>query len=401
MPRPMHLITALLILAMALPASATLTRVRSMGGGLNYLEDDAGATVWYAPLLDYPDQVVLDIGDLDHDAPGSFNKSLTSTAGSGHFQLDEAGKWGTLGLYVQENLPADAPGGAITLLGARGFGKITLGLKASFSSYFDGANSSEEQGWGESLYFHAFGLGVRWDVSDKVYGDIAGEIVNVQGDATLEGSWSVPAQQTWTTWGARTRWFIGVSETVALVPVLDHRQDDRQVYSDNIGAPADQHALQSSTGLGVNIMNDPDNLIVVSGEFTWGSKEHTRLMDNSSTWDYDYGDLSWKEAHARVGLESRVLPWLTLRGGLQYTRNQQENVQERGESIPGEPDRWAEAQTIKVSTPITLGVGLHVGSFMADLVLNARWSETYGTIPFAPSPTTTGTYTGFTLGYHF
>ena len=66
-----------------------------------------------------------------------------------------------------------------------------------------------------------------------------------------------------------------------------------------------------------------------------------------------------------------------------------------------EPDRWAQDWDITVHTPVTLGVGLHAGQFQADLVLNARWSETYGTVPFGPAPQTLGTYTGITLGYRF
>jgi hypothetical protein len=401
--RPALLIITLvaLVLALATPATATLTRVRTLGGGASYLEDDSGAMVWYAPLIDYPDQVVLDLGDWDHDAPGGMNQSVVNTAGSAHFRLDQAGRWPTIGVYVQEDLPAEAPGGAITLLGAQSLGKLTLGLKASFSSYFEGANSNDAEGWGESLYFHAYGLGARWDVSDRLYGDLAGEIVNVQGDARAQDLWYLPPQQTWTTWGLRTRWFYGLNETTALVPVFDHRQDDRQVFSEAVGAPADQHARETAAGLGVNILPDPDNLVVLSAEIRWGRQLHDRLPGNSTTWNYDRSDFTWHEIHARVGLESRVLPWLTVRGALRYLRLQDERSSSGGETLPTDPERWAEDQSIRVRTPITLGVGLHAGAFQADLLLNARWTETYGTIPFAPVPTVEGTFTGITLGYRF
>ena len=393
------LLTALLLAASQ--ATATLTRVRSLGGNLNYLEDDAGATVWYAPLLDYPDQIVLDVGDLNHDASGSLNQSLTHSAGSFHARLDEAGKWGTIGVYVQEDLPQDAPGGGATLLAARQFGKVGIGLKGQFTSHFEGFNSTETDGTGESLYFHAYGLGARWDVSDGVYGDIAGEIVNVQGDAASQDLWHLSTQQTWTTWGARTRWFIGLSETTVLVPVFDHRQDDRQVYDDIIAAPADQHARRTTAGLGFNLLPDPDNLVVISAEYRWGLEQHDRLDGNSTAWEYDYSELVYNEGHVRVGLESRVLPWLTVRGALEYYRLQQERLATRGETVPGEADRWAEAKSIEVLTPITLGFGFHFGSFQADLLLNARWSETYGTFPFGPQTNERGTYSALTLGYRF
>ncbi|HOX27041.1 MAG TPA: hypothetical protein PLL30_15080 [Candidatus Krumholzibacteria bacterium] len=389
------------IAGLAAPASATLTRVRALGDGASYLEDDSNALVWFASLVDYPDQVVLDLGELDHDAPGSLNESLTGVAGGFHARLDRAGRWGTAGLYVQEDLPAGAPGGAFTLLWARGLGKITVGLKGSFSSHFEGENSTEIPGHGESLYFHDYGASARWDIHDGLYGDLVYELVNVQGDATMQGSYSLPPQHTWSTWGARTRWFIALDETAALVPVFDHRQDDRQVLAEALAAPADQHVYRTAVGCGVNLLPDPDNLVVVSAEYRWGHELHDRLVDNSQTWDYDQSDATYEEVHARVGLESRVLPWLTVRGALQYLRLQNESRLSRGHTLPDEPDRWAEDQSITILTPITVGAGILAGPFQADLVLNARWAETYGTFPFARSPQERGTYTGITFGYRF
>jgi len=403
-PRPtaaVALAAVVLFAALAAPASATLTRVRTLGDGASYLEDDSNALVWFASLVDYPDQAVLDLGDLDHDAPGSLNQSLTNSAGGFHARLDQAGRWGTVGLYVQEDLPAGAPGGAVTLLWARELGEVVLGLKGSFSSYFEGENSTETVGYGESLYFHVYGASARWDVNDGLYGDLAYEIVNVQGDAAEQGSYSLPPQQTWSTWGARTRWFVAASPTVVVVPVFDHRQDDRQVYAEIPAAPADQHAYRTAVGCGVNLLADPDNLVVVSAEYRWGRELYDRLVDQSTSWEYDHSDRHYEEIQARVGLESRVLPWLAVRGSLQYLRLQDELRKTRGHTLPEDPDRWAEDQSITILTPITLGVGLFAGPFQADLVLNARWGETYGTFPFTASPQERGTYTGITFGYRF
>ena len=393
------LVTVLLFAASQ--AAATLTRVRSLGGNLNYLEDDAGATVWYAPLLDYPDQVVLDVGNLDHDAAGSLNRSLTHSAGSFHARLDEAGKWGTVGIYVQEDLPAGAPGGGTTLLAARQFGKVGLGLKAQFTSHQKSFDSTETDGRSESLFYHSYGLGARWDVSDGIYGDLAGDVVNDQASAESQDIWHLPPQHTWSTWGARTRWFIGLSETTVLVPVLDHYQDDRQVYDEIIAAPADLRARRTTAGLGLNLLPDPDNLVVVSAEYRWGSEQHDRLAGRSTVWEFDYSELTYKEIHSRVGLESRVLPWLTLRGALEYYRLQHERLATRSQSAPGEPDRWAEAKSTEVLTPVTLGLGLHFGAFQGDLLLNARWPETYGTFPIGQRTNERGTYSALTLGYRF
>ncbi len=406
MPRRAHrtsvaaLATLVAALLCAGQASATLTRARTLGGNLNYFEDDAGVIVWYAALLDYPNQAVFDLGDYDHDGDGAWNQRTTGTAGGFHAKLDQAGTW-AVGLYLQEDLPQDAPGGGATLLAAHQFGNVGLGLRGQFTSYFEGANSTETDGYGESLYFHSYGLGARWDVSDGVYGDIAGELVNVQGDAANQDLWTLPPQQAWSTWGARTRWFVATGETTVLVPVLDHRQDDRHVYAAILDAPADMHSRLTAAGLGLNLLPDPDNLVIVSGEYRWGHEQFDRQVGNSTSWEYDQSDLIYNEVHARVGVESRVLPWLTLRGALSYYRLQQEQLATRGETVPGEADRWLESKSIDVSTPVTLGFGFHFGSFQADLLLNARWTETYGTFPFGPTPETRGTYSALTLGYRF
>jgi hypothetical protein len=402
--RPVPLVLLLAVLAATLlaagPASATLTRARTLGGDLNYFEDDAGVTAWYGALLDYPDQAVLDLGDYDHDGEGAWNQRTSGTAGAFHAILDAGGRWG-VAAYLQEDLPAGAPGGGATLIGAHRLGRVDLALRAQFTSYFEGANSTEVDGFGQSLYFHGYGLGLRWDLSDRVYADLAGDLVNVQGDDTDQDLWSLPPQQTWSTWTARARCFVAVGEHSVLVPVLDHRQDDRQVVAEVIGAPADQHARLTAAGLGFNLLPDPDNLIVVSAEYRWGHERHERLRGDSTVWDYDASELEYNEVHARVGVESRVLPWLTLRGAISYLRLQQELLATRVETSAGEPDRWLEEKSIEVLTPVTLGFALHLGSFQADVLLNARRSETYGTVPFGPTPAADGTYTAITLGYSF
>ncbi len=400
-PIPTLLLAALWTLTLVASALATGPRVRALGDGGAYFEDDTAPLLWFGALVDYPDQIVLDLGEYDHDGSGTFNERMLGSGGRATLRLDEAGRWGVLGLAVQEDLPAGAPGGAINLLGARRFGAHTLGARVMLSSHFDGANSSETFGTGESLYFHSYGVATRWDVSDRLYGDVVGEVVNTKSDGNEEQLYTLPAQSVWSSWAVRTRWFWAASDQVVLVPVVDTRHDDRDLLSTRVGAPADQAAWQSSVGLGVDLLRDPDNLVIVSGEWRWGAEDHRRLRGHSTGWEYDASELEYHEIHARVGLESRVLPWLTVRGSLQYLRLQRELRLSRSEFEPGDPDRWAEDTEIHVRTPITLGCALHAGAFQADLVLNGHWSEPAGAVPFAPRPVETGTFSGLSLRYLF
>jgi len=401
MNRCQRALFAILALSLATTTLATEPRMRALGDGDVYLEDDTGPLTWYGALVDYPDQLVLDFGEYDHDGSGTFNERMQGAGGGVNLRLDDRGHWGVLGLYVQEDLPADTPGGAITLLGARRFGRLSLGLRAMLTSHFDGENSTETWGVGESLYIHAYGAAGRWDHSDRLYGDVAWEIVNTKSDAAVEEQWSLPANSTWASWATRTRWFWSASETVVLVPAFDFRYDDRSIVSETVGAPVDLDAWQSSGGIGVNLLRDPDTLILISGEWRWGTEEHTRIPGSSTGWDYDTSDLDYHEIHARMGLETRVSPWLTLRGSVQYVRMQRELMYTRGEFSGGVAERWAEDTKIKVRAPITLGCSLHAGPFQADLVFNGQWSEAPGTIPFAPRPLETDTFSGLTLRYLF
>jgi hypothetical protein len=405
MPRPADTVIAvaltLAFLLAAADAHATLTRTGALGGGADYLEDDAAAMVWYAALLDYPDQAVLALGDYDHDADGSWNRRTLGGGGALHAALGPGGDWATLGVYAQEDLPEGEPGGGIDLLAARRFGRLGLALRGGFTSYSRGANSTETDGSGESLYYHSYGVGARWDMSDDVYADLAGEIVNVQGDAAEEDLWRLPTQQTWSTWGLRTRWFVAAGENLAIVPLLDYRRDDRQAYDPTVAAPADRHAWRTTAGVGFDLLPDGDNLVVVSAEYRQGRQRHDRLPGSSTMWEYDAADLRYKEIHVRVGLESRVLAWLTLRGGLAYQRLQRELRAERGDTLPDQPDRWYEDKDIDVLVPVTLGLGLHLGAIHADVLLNGRHPATWGTFPFGPTSAEEGTFTSVTVGYDF
>lgn len=386
---------------LALPAGATEPRVRALGDGAAYFEDDTAPLTWFGALVDYPDQLVLDLGEYDHDGHGSLNERLQSAGGGLHLRLDEAGRWGVLGLYVQEDLPADAPGGAINVMGARRFGRLSLGARAMLTSHFDGENSTESWGSGESLYIHAYGLGARWDHNDRLYGDLAGEIVNTKSDAAEEDLWQLPASSIWSSWAARTRWFWSLNPQVVVVPLVDLRHDERKIVSDVLGAPADLDAWQSSGGIGFNLLRDPDTTILISGEWRWGTEEHQRIRGTAASWNYDTSDLDYHEIHARVGLEKRLTPWLSVRGSLQYLRLQREQAYTRGVDLDGDPFRWAEDTEIKVRTPITLGLAAHLGQFQADMVLNGHWSTAPGIVPFAARPLDTDTFSGLSLRYLF
>ena len=67
-----------------------------------------------------------------------------------------------------------------------------------------------------------------------------------------------------------------------------------------------------------------------------------------------------------MGVESRLLAWLTLRAGVEYRRS--DTDQRLQPAPPGGDDQIS--HEVHVDVPLNLGLGLHFGKFDADLVIN-------------------------------
>ena len=362
MPRPLLLLLAALIIITA-SAHATTTRVRSLGGQSDYLEDDSGVLRWYGSLVDYPQLATIDLGDWSHDTG-----DIEHAAGGLHYQFDEAGKWGTAATYFGDDLPEPDPGGWFRLLWARRFGKVSLGATFRGTSHSAASSGPPEHFLqGESQFIHDLGLGARWDLSDRLYADLAAEIREGEIDYyDAEHGITVEDDGGFDSYGLRGRLFHGLNKNAAAIYRLEWYRDRRAVTDPTMNDLVDLDARTFKVGLGFNILPDPDNLVLASVDYD--RREEDRRARHPFFADWTEAYRLWWRLDMRVGVESRLLPWLTLRAAASYRRT----VDELALTYTW-PDDYAVRSydyKIDVRTPVVVGVGLHFGSFDADLAIN-------------------------------
>jgi hypothetical protein len=98
-------------------------------------------------------------------------------------------------------------------------------------------------------------------------------------------------------------------------------------------------------------------------------------------------------------VESRVLPWLTLRAAASYRRTVDEQLYTYTWSSDFEERSYT--YDLGVETPVVLGLGAHFGSFDADLVINDRALFDPNTGAARRDAGEGDTYTSLTLRYVF
>jgi len=378
------------------PAGATSSRIQAMGGRGGYFEDDFNVLRWYGSLPEYGNQAVLELGRTNFAANDSLGiDHINGQAGGAHISFDSAGKWGTAAVYFRdESAGGLTPGGAFTGLYAIGRGPVAVGLYYRGTSFERTAAPSDPVGMSTSEYLNTWGLGIRIDIAAGVYCDVAGEIMNADFQATETGD-SAPLVENdgSDSWGARTRFFIRLSEKVACVPLFDYAKEVRSTFSPLLLDAADVDARLTRVGLGFNFLPDGDNLLVFDGEYRNGR----RHLAGAGSAAARYADSCRKftSLHARVGVESRLLAWLTLRAGVEYRRTDAD--QRLQPAPPGGDDQIS--HEVHVDVPLNLGLGLHFGNFDADLVLNDRAPFSFGYLLTGTEQKETTTFTAITLKY--
>jgi len=390
------LLAALLLLA--LPALATTTRVRTLGGLGDYFEDSSNVLRWYGSLVDYPQLAVLELGDWNHDQEGDFSDQISGRGGALHYRFDAAGRFGTAAIYFGEDLPTNDPGGWVSLLWARQFGPVAVGATFRGTSFSTATSGTELPLDGLSSFLHNLGLGLRWDLADNLYGDLAFEAMDTEVDYfSREDGISIENTGGWDSFGLRARLFHGLNDQAAAIYFVDWFHDVRPVADEVMDDLVDMDAVNLRAGVGFNLMPDPDNTLIFSTEYQ--SREEDRLARHGVPAAWDSLHLDWWSLDVRVGVESRLLPWLSLRGSASYRRLTMDQLYTTDWSDDFQEHDYL--YDIAISTPVTLGLGLHFGRFDADLVFN-------DTTPFSLGYALTGgdrgddaNVTSITMSYGF
>lgn len=393
--RAATLLIALIALTAASGASAGTARLTALGGDGTYVRDAANVLRWYADLVDYPDQVALEMGDPLHGREDVLvRQGLIGHGAGAHVQLDHAGRWGTAAVYFQDDLPLGPTDGAFTTLWGRRLGSFQLGLGGRFSTYGDSRTGTVIGDRLVSQYFHQYGAGLGWTVKESLQLELAGEVVNSQ--ATSSGAvHNLHSTDDWTTFGLRARGFAQVSETLILVPVLDYARDLRGLYSERIDGPADLDAYRTLVGMGGHLRTGAEAAAVFNVDYLTGREDlDVRTADTgSSAWDTARRD--FYRIRVRVGVEADLLPWLTVRAAGRYIRLHDDRTLTRMEDASVTEQHVVEG----VSTPLAIGIGLAYRGMTADVSYNdtVPLDAGYGLVP---EPDTQGS-AAITLGWVF
>ncbi len=325
--------TVATILAIA-PAHATTARQFSLGGG-DFLEDDHNVQRWYGSLGDYPNLLTIEAGHFTlpegwHDDNGH----RVSGPGIGaHLALDEAGRWGTAAIFLNGqsddvdpgSLARDRMGTTGSAMWTRRFGSLQPTLMFRHGSdegevvINQGIDDSLVRSWDRART--EFGFGLRWDLSEGVYFDLAGEVRRHREQTTVADTMAAvtvvgPEFTSSGSYGLRSRAFVRLGPTTALVPLIEFLHEDRPLaaQSPQVGLQLDGYLLKLGTGL--NWYPNPDNFLVLSFDYLHGEADFRSVptsgepvFEDSSRWD---------SASFTLGIESRFAYWLTFRGSIRY-----------------------------------------------------------------------------------
>jgi len=396
------IVLAMLIIAVAMPAFASETRVRALGPmTAPYIQDDSNVFMWPATLASYADLVTITAGYYDvvkwYDDRGHYDDEMTAKFGL-TYGLGEDNRFGVFGIWWQEhtygpNYMGDwwGPyGGGTTsfsenvfnkwnVMWALAFETIDIGVRlerADEGSYEDADGEKDE----DYISYTTIGLGLAWELSDAANLDVAFDYTTVAFtykemgvDQTIEAdSKSIMA--------FRARMFYEWTDVITWVPYFSYKGGDLSVKSNETQIPADDceglKGYMLDFGLAANINVNDDNLIIVGIEpYGLYSGEPSECGNDAET-----GTAKMTILPGFVfGLESDVKEWLTFRAGcdkalLKTTYEGQSGGESYEENYTWAPFNWY------------LGLGFHVSDFDIDLLLNKEvpFSMGYWMTGFSP-----------------
>ena len=378
-----RLALAALVVAAAVPAGATDSRITALGEGSAFYEDDRGVMRWYSALADYPDLLVVQSGHFSADDgyKGPEDQRLSGPGAGAHLQLDEEGTWGTAAVYWHSRGTDADPGSLhrrylgdhLTFMWAKDIDeRISLGLV-----WRDAGETRTSYPEGDVIFGRQeVGFGMRYDMAERAYLDLSAEArrYTSRAEGTLDSgtSWKSPGDDSWDNFGFRGRVFWGISDRLVLVPLVEIVAEDyAATLVSEAGIDTYTFANQGDLwrlGCGLNFLRDPDNLIVLSADYIDGRMDHD-VAPVVTADEIPYGQ-RYRAFLGKVAIESRLAHWITGRFSAGY-----EHLDSSGDFPYPES-----GSTLLISG----GAGLHLADFVLDLALAGR--EPRGFSRYTPTP---------------
>lgn len=372
------LLAGLFVFAAAVPAMATDARQAALAFTGNYIEDDYNIFSWYATLPSYSNMVWIGMQDLEWYSGDDMFYYIGASYG-----LGEEGKYGTLAAFFYSYAPGLNPWGygewdgaglfsdwlpnKFTVMYAYPMEKLSLGLFFQRSDQYakqeqdvEGDLSSQEL----SRAYTTFGLGLRFDLGEKLYADLAADMsmANYKYEVQSGGESASLEDDAHSMYGVRARAFYEWNETITWVPYFNFRMFDFSLKAENIDEfeSYGDKGTMLDFGLGANVKVNEDNLLIFAVEpYSMMKREPSEPPDNTSA-EIKYTVMP----RFYLALESDIKDWLTFRvGGSKELGKSDWTYEETGVGK-------AEQVYTGESFGFYMGLGFHVGDFDIDCLLN-------------------------------
>lgn len=335
-----------LLAGAARPAVASDPRLFALGGDGAFLEDAAGVRAWYGGLVEHGGWLAVQTGTFGNY--GGYPRDATGWRAAGpaagvHLPLGADGRHGTAALWWDARAAAGGAGapGDDRLADAWQiqYGRRWGGLTAAFSVRHGGG----DQAYGPDLQVQRsrdeFGLGARFDLGEGAYADLAGELVRLAQDASVDQAVAV-SRATADSYGLRGRAFVQAGTGLVLVPVVEHRREGRD-GDPVLGSPGWR---LWRLGAGLTWLPDPDHLVLLAVDW-----RHARHRTDAAP--FDAAALA-----CRVAIEARIHALLSVRLASGYRRTALEFAD------AGDGPTFHDV-------PVSAGLAVHLGPADLDLAV--------------------------------
>ncbi len=375
-----RVVWGILVVLLAFTTMASATRVTTMGGINHIVKDPANIVIYPQTLVDYPDQMWLEInsaGNLHslgaHYGIGSSflglyftTDNLTSTYAPGV----PSNLGGTYNTYHQK----------INLFYARMLGEMPIG--AQLSLYGDSHNVDKSTAPKDESVESVMGLGIDAGASFMEVIDAYFTFQTVSWTYEAADGKMITEPNGNMIIGFGGRMWLEMSDTYTLVPYAsltlsgEGRKDSSKVE-------VKKSTTTINLGVGDNI-NVAENVMVVSdiGISFAPSKTETTTPDTSLTSKRSNTSIPY----FRIGLEAGLTSWMDIRFGAfkgWQGRTDEDNA--------GDKKSWGWADT-----NLYLGAGFHFNNFVIDAQVNPGF-VTRG--PYILSGSTGNMFARATVGY--
>jgi len=361
------LVLSLLVVGMCTPmAMATTSRVQALAGAGSYINDDSDVFRWYGTLPSYSKMVMAEVGDIRFTEDGSYYQALgfTHDWGEDHWL-------GTWGVFLLKNsiedgsfylfnplytlgLGADHPSTKFALTWGKDLGSLSLGVMFTRSDIMLQLPGGSE----ENLNFMTLGAGVRWDMSEAMYADLAATLGLAGGD-TLGGFDKNMS------YNFEGRLFYEFTDNATLVPFIGFRAADFAL--EGVPATSGDKTSDVMVGASLNFDVNTNNMLVFATEMEFFNYEPSKRATGD---EQKFSATVLPRFY--VALESDVTSWFTARVGATKTA-----IKFTIKDTDGDEIVFTDPRILGLFDEISmddfswfLGGGFHVGEWDIDAVFD-------------------------------